>query len=353
MKRVLLFLLCCALAAFGFVSAPAQASHDGDSIPDEFEVSGWWNNPSNTTDTPDRKWSYNDFPVTCNSDSSQDAFQIIWAHKAGQTPHYLDSVKGPIIEKDYRRVASIFAASAKIVHSNNASLQTNRTPRFLTTAPNSNGRCEVKFESLQVSDAVYNGGYTTLWDEIHARGYNNPNRKYIVVTNTYGTCGDCTYQGIAEIPGYSDGADKTAGNDANSSSDIHFVHNNAYQGDLAAVAIAHEIMHSLGAVNGLSPNRNTQNSAHPADCMDIVCYRPLSTAGQYDACGNVNYSNPEAFRIDCNKNDYFNKAPGSGNHLYTHFNIATDSTFIFGGKDGSALRVQYKGARTSDPAFHH
>ncbi len=83
---------------------------------------------------------------------------------------------------------------------------------------------------------------------------------------------------------------------------------------------AHELMHTLGAVQKGSPH---STGGHCWDEWDLMCY--------YDGghrmvkrCGSTLKN-----RFDCGGNDYFNPRPAAGSWLATHWNTA-NSTFLAG-----------------------
>lgn len=328
--------LCCALLAALLVAAgdTATSARTG-TVPDRFEVSGWWNTGSPTTDTPERKWTYHQFPVTCNTNPALPAIQVLWVTKPGQTSHLDDPAKLNKIRNDFNRAASIFTASAKKVLTDDGSLLTDKSPRFVTRQT-SGGRCHPTFTQVQIPAATYDAGYSAIWSHLRATGYNAANRKYLTMVQSIP--GDDVYGGVAEIPGYYDGDNKTMGSRANDGSHLLVVANTSSLGGYVGAAIAHELGHSLGALASGSPNNNTRNIAHPTDCGEVMCYTPLRQLGQVNVCGLDNYSNPEAYRLDCGKDDYFNNAPAPGSYLASHFNISTDSTYIWGGGSTVGLK---------------
>ncbi|MDP9401388.1 MAG: hypothetical protein M3P39_10695, partial [Actinomycetota bacterium] len=82
--------------------------------------------------------------------------------------------------------------------------------------------------------------------------------------------------------------------------------------------IAHEIGHTLGAVQTSSPN--TTGAGHCVDERDIMCYADGGPRNAMLAvCG--------AMEWDCGRNDYFNAAPAPGSYLATRWNTF-DSPFM-------------------------
>lgn len=85
-------------------------------------------------------------------------------------------------------------------------------------------------------------------------------------------------------------------------------------------SVAHELAHSLGAVQMSAPNALGAN--HCKDGYDLMCYGDPDSG--YDiVCEDTAMIN----LLDCNKDDYFNTDPDPGNYLYDHWNVA-DSPFL-------------------------
>lgn len=85
---------------------------------------------------------------------------------------------------------------------------------------------------------------------------------------------------------------------------------------IAADVAAHELLHTLGAVQDSAP-RSTR-AWHCYDEWDTMCYDdggPRSTM-------TYKCAKKEPEIIDCGKNDYFNANPTSGSYLGTHWNTA-------------------------------
>jgi hypothetical protein len=115
-----------------------------------------------------------------------------------------------------------------------------------------------------------------------------------------------------------------------------------------AHAEAHELMHTLGAVQAGSPNSTwaptaTYAGGHCIDEFDIMCYDDDGNPQGSTQDGVVNHpSNPDAFvakllradcwvgdenLFDCNDDDYFSTSPPSGSWLANNWNTA-DSSFL-------------------------
>lgn len=82
--------------------------------------------------------------------------------------------------------------------------------------------------------------------------------------------------------------------------------------------IAHELMHTLGAVNPAAKHYDAAEG-HCTDNADLMCYGKAAQRVCPDA---------EEWLLDCGGDDYFNTKPLSGNDLYTRWNTA-DSLFLY------------------------
>ena len=90
---------------------------------------------------------------------------------------------------------------------------------------------------------------------------------------------------------------------------------------------AHELMHTLGAVQDGAPNY--ANEGHCNDEYDLMCYGP----GMTYPCA---ISHARLF--DCNNDDYFNTDPLVGSYLCSHWNTA-DSLYLEGWNQVQAPRA--------------
>lgn len=81
---------------------------------------------------------------------------------------------------------------------------------------------------------------------------------------------------------------------------------------------AHEVAHTLGAVQWTSPN--SSRHGHCVDTHDVMCYKDASTTRLKRVCALM-----RPLLLDCRKNDYFHTAPRSGTYLATHWNIARNA----------------------------
>lgn len=150
------------------------------------------------------------------------------------------------------------------------------------------------------------------------QGYNRADRKYLMFVDAN------VYCGIAQV-GFDDSPG--AANQHNIGPMYARVDAGCWSGRVAA----HELMHTLGAVQDSAPHTTNGKSGsfggHCVDEYDIMCY---SDAGQNQP--PMTYLCPSAHedRFDCNHDDYFHTNPPTGNYLATHWNTARNAFLIQG-----------------------
>lgn len=84
-------------------------------------------------------------------------------------------------------------------------------------------------------------------------------------------------------------------------------------GAMGAQTEAHEILHTLGAVQPSAPNSN--GLGHCRDEIDIMCYSEGGIKTVVRCATRLE-------QLDCGSDDYFNARPQVGSYLSTHWNIA-------------------------------
>lgn len=147
--------------------------------------------------------------------------------------------------------------------------------------------------------------------ELGALGYNRADRKYLVWFDSDPR--NSPYCGIATV--YSDDRPTENSNDAAAG---------YARADFACWnwAEPHEVMHTLGAVQGTAPHATL--GLHCTDEHDHMCYQDLPTSVMTFPC-------PDRYEqlFDCGHDDYFNTQPAPGSYLATHWNTA-DSGWLVG-----------------------
>ena len=157
---------------------------------------------------------------------------------------------------------------------------------------------------------------------LQTAGLDAANRKYLVFADTTFLVGSQPLCGIASYYG-----DDRAQDNYNLGSWAEYARvdtgcwNSGGAGAQTDVP-AHELMHTLGAVQTSAPNATS--GGHCTDGYDIMCYDDGSGATfSHTACPDPN----ARFLFDCNNDDYFSTDPPAGSYLATHWNTA-DSPFL-------------------------
>ena len=159
--------------------------------------------------------------------------------------------------------------------------------------------------------------FAAMADALVARGYGPANRKYLIAAEMGNYCG------LGET--YPDDRPQAI-NYNNGNAPAMFASVSAMGGCWVDTVAAHELLHTLGAVQATAPNAT--DYGHCTDEWDVMCYRDgPSTVELYYPC-------PKAHEnlIDCNHDDYFSTNPPVGNYLRTHWNTATSAFLDPGGK---------------------
>ena len=171
--------------------------------------------------------------------------------------------------------------------------------RYLTDA-----NCQVDVEELAVNPPSLQG-FGSLIQKMQYAGYNDLDRKYLMLVDDRVFCGVGTYAG-----------GQLADNRVTESHDFTgYARVDTPCWD--AGSMAHELSHTLGAVQSSAPN--TSRGGHCVDEWDVMCYsdepyrprmRILCDDGTQD------------FRLDCGNDDYFAANPRPGSYLARHWNTA-------------------------------
>lgn len=320
-------LILATLVAMLLSAGPASAT--------DFTENGWWwqqSSPNWSTDA--ERWTYPDFPRRCASDDpSVTSFEVIWVTRQnGDTP--LPQTSPTAARNMFDRASSIFGASNQSTGGTNA--LNHLTPRFVTGS-----NCGVKFNYETAPDAVLRRGAhwdapeaPGIWKYLQAEHGYNPvadNRKYVVVVQWAQAGSDTgdSYGGIAEMLGYGQ-SDPSSANGFNAGSwiavNLVYGMSNASLNEEYAETIAHEIGHSIGAVNAGMPNENPQNGGHAADCGDVTCYGDSLSdlqPGEQAVCTHLR----SYFRLDCGDDDYWDPSVSQSSAVrwWAHF-----SSYLWG-----------------------
>ena len=218
-------------------------------------------------------------------------------------------------ERIRRSVASVdrlFKISASAVK-NSSGTAGNRHVRWAMDSG-----CKLKITAVKMptgsSDSLF-----PIRDNLVSRGIIKSSSKYLAYVDS-GYC----YGGVAQI---APNSSKAATNPSNTGGSLAMVYDcwdsfHPYAGFGATIA-AHELMHTLGAVQYNAPHTTKghcwDDLGEPHVGADIMCYDDYGVAASkfYERC-TPTY--PEVF--DCGKDDYFNPYPSSGSYLSKYWNTA-------------------------------
>lgn len=185
-----------------------------------------------------------------------------------------------------------------------------RRIRFVTDSA-----CNLVVQRVRLTSAGDDTFDTTL-AEFQAQGLNASNRKYLVWMDSTVLCGIASF--------YTDDR-KAADNLNNGRSGIPASVSRVDSGCWGLASRgqsveAHELMHSLGAVQPTAPHASP--AGHCSDSSERMCYQDGTVLALLNVCAAN-----QGGLFDCSNDDYFSTAPGATNYLATHWNTA-DNTFL-------------------------
>ncbi|HEX2023564.1 MAG TPA: hypothetical protein VHF00_02600 [Acidimicrobiales bacterium] len=171
-------------------------------------------------------------------------------------------------------------------------------------------------------------------NELEARGFSRPDRKYLVWMDAN------VYCGIAEIwPDDRPTADNYNNGPSNVPGMVARVDSGCWGLSGTNLVEAHELMHTLGGVQSTAPHGTAYN--HCTDDHDRMCYPDGTGEPMSVECPSTSR---EAL-FDCNHEDYFNAArPPAGSYLATHWNVANSAFLASSGAPVSAWGYNGSGA---------
>ncbi len=185
-----------------------------------------------------------------------------------------------------------------------------RHVRYVTE--NVGGQCRPVVRDVQIPDSALNANdWAPLLNAVKAAGYTRTDRKYLQFVDANVYCG---------IGGFAGDTRKSDANRSNTGPEYARADNGCWSAGVAA----HELGHTLGAVNNNSPNAS--GAAHCVDEYDVMCYKDGPSVV-------LRYLCPQAHdqRLDCNHDDYYHTNPPAGSYLSQYFNVADNLFLIRGG----------------------
>ena len=239
--------------------------------------------------------------IGCYGDGTDgNRVQAIYAFPADRPDRYTQTV--PSIRHWAAETDAVFQASAGRTGGT-------RRIRFVTDQ-----NCDLVVTRVALS-ARGDDTFNNTIAELAAQGFNRSDRKYLVWMDSTVLCGIATYY-LDDRPtadNFNNGRAGVPGAVARTDSGCWGL------GSRGQSVEAHELMHSLGAVQATAPNSST--NGHCSDDDDRMCY---ADGSPLLVLRSVCSTDHEAL-FDCSHDDYFHTAPPAGNYLATHWNTANNS----------------------------
>jgi hypothetical protein len=249
-----------------------------------------------------------DAAVACFGDGVEgNRVQAVYAYPASGPDNY-DEI-APLIRRWAAIVDRVFNDSA-------AETGGVRHVRFVTDPD-----CNLQVAKVPLTSSGVESFAGTV-DDLSAQGYNRADRKYLVWVDAYVLCGIAGVQ--ADERPTSDNL-----NDGNTEGGMFARVDRGCWGWAERSVEAHELAHTLGAVQMGAPNASAL--FHCVDESDLMCYDDdgvvdgtVNTAGR--AVGVVSRCPaPHERLLDCNHDDYFHTDPPHSSYLSDHWNVAQSS----------------------------
>ncbi|MEV6968714.1 ricin-type beta-trefoil lectin domain protein [Hamadaea sp. NPDC051192] len=189
-----------------------------------------------------------------------------------------------------------------------------RHVRYVTETVN--GQCRPVVRDVQIADSALNANdWAPLLNAVQAAGYTRTDRKYLQFVDATIYCG---------IGGFAGDTTKSDSNRSNVGPEYARADSGCWNAGVAA----HELGHTLGAVNNNAPNAS--GHAHCVDEYDVMCYKDADDVTLVYRCTDQAHDN----RLDCNHDDYYNTNPPAGSYLANNYNVA-DNLFLIKGGGGT------------------
>ncbi|MEV4405593.1 RICIN domain-containing protein [Actinoplanes sp. NPDC049598] len=237
--------------------------------------------------------------VACEGDGrSGKRVQVLYLHEFGTPSRYTEFLGS--IRTWAAGVDQIFDESA-------GETGGSRHVRFITTP-----QCRVDVSEVQVPA----GGLESFAGNIAALrtlGYNRTDRKYLLFADANVYCGIATYV-----------ADRRPGLSNRNNGGPSYGRVDA--GCWSSAMAAHELTHTLGAMQAGSPNASGAGGC--LDEYDLLCGPDRSGKQVRNVCPKKHET-----RLDCGHDDYFSTDPKPGSYLAKNWNVA-QSEFLLRGDGG-------------------
>ncbi|MFB9447209.1 DUF7402 domain-containing protein [Dactylosporangium vinaceum] len=257
--------------------------------------------------------------AVCEGDgTSGKRVEVLYVHgSASRYSQYLETFRSLA-----EGVDTIFNESAKETGGE-------RHVRYVTETVD--GACRPVVRDVQIADSALNADdWAPLLNAVKAAGYTRTDRKYLQFVDAN------VYCGIGGLAG------DTSKSDANRSN-VGPEYARADNGCWTAGVAAHELGHTLGAVNNNAPNAS--GFGHCTDEWDVMCYKDDPSVTVRTVCTAQSHDN----RLDCNHDDYYNTNPPAGSYLSQYYNVA-DNLFLIKGTGGGGTPTGGNLALTATPS---
>ncbi|MFN2608502.1 MAG: RCC1 domain-containing protein [Acidimicrobiales bacterium] len=271
--------------------------------------------------------------VACYGDGqSGPRVQLMYAHAANVADR--SATMAPIIRQVAAQVDAVFVTS---------SAQTGgvRHVRYVT---GSGAACTTPTVLSVTLPTGSDATFTDTINELRNQGFSASDRKYLVWVDA------AVYCGIAQAYN-DDSVDRVGGSNysngrATVAGEVARVDSGCW--DLPGGLVeAHELMHTLGAVQASAPHATGAQYGHCTDDYDRMCYDDGSGRTVTVVCPNA----VQEQLYDCNHDDYFSTSPAAGSYLATHWDTAENVFLSAAGSVsswGSNMVGQLGDATTTD-----
>jgi hypothetical protein len=225
--------------------------------------------------------------VSCAGDGVSGArIQLVYARAANVASRY--STVLPLLQQ--------YAADADdVVNVSAGRVGDGRRVRYVTDE-----NCVPQVMNVALSETG-DDTFSNMINELVAKGLNSAERKYVVFMDAaVGICG------LGQVY-LNDRGDQLNPNNTGRAMYAR-VDTSCWQH-----ALAHEMLHTMGAVQNSSPN--SSGAGHCTDEVDVMCYKDRSTTVVRQVC-------TRAGQVDCNNDDYFHPNPAPASYLDTKWNVA-------------------------------
>lgn len=269
-------------------------------------------------------------PVPCIEEfNGQTGFRVqaIYAYASDLPGGNRYAQSAPLIRRMAAEADQVFYESAKETGGR-------RHVRFVT-----DGNCQLAVEVVRLSPTGDDDFANTI-TQLQGRGYTRSDRKYLVWMDANPSDGFTDYCGIGETWEDDDPDPQKNYNNGHPKAGPMFAR--VDPGCWGGLVEAHELMHTLGGVQGSAPHASVgvdkktgSVGGHCTDEWDRMCYDDDGVEDGWNrfVMSFLKIERPMTYecdyshdaRFDCGHDDYYHTAPAKGSYLDTHWNTANSS----------------------------